>query len=262
MLLHLLESQSTELGAQGNSPRTVYPEWKVLGHMASRRKEWLVQELGPDSIRHWELGGIQMGGTWSEDGASGCSGHRAEVVTVRGWYEVFGCHELGLSLGWSPDSYPCFTGVVQSIKDHITKPTAMARGRVAHLIEWKGWSAQQSGWELSPAEDEHYCCLPDELCEARFAAGEWRGTEREATGWVYSLKVGLSEQAVNAQDWGRGTRWLLYHPGTEGQLREAHVGIERPLLGPVLTESNLVSPLPPPPSTQGSLSSLPSQRPR
>ncbi|XP_025240087.1 protein FAM131C [Theropithecus gelada] len=61
-------------------------------------------------------------------------------------------------------------GVVQSIKDHITKPTAMARGRVAHLIEWKGWSAQRAGWELSPAEDEHYCCLPDELREARFAA--------------------------------------------------------------------------------------------
>eukprot|EP00069_Balaena_mysticetus_P015784 bmy_09907T0 len=61
-------------------------------------------------------------------------------------------------------------GVVQSIKDHITKPTAMARGRVAHLIEWKGWSAQRSGWELSTAEDEHYCCLPDELREARFAA--------------------------------------------------------------------------------------------
>lgn len=49
----------------------------------------------------------------------------------------------------------------------------MARGRVAHLIEWKGWSVQQSGWELSPGDDEHYCCLPDELREARFAAGEW-----------------------------------------------------------------------------------------
>ncbi|KAK2498899.1 hypothetical protein MC885_017519, partial [Smutsia gigantea] len=61
-------------------------------------------------------------------------------------------------------------GVVQSIKDHITKPTAMARGRVAHLIEWKGWSAQRSGWDLSPAEDGQYCCLPDELREARFAA--------------------------------------------------------------------------------------------
>lgn len=72
-------------------------------------------------------------------------------------------------------------GVVQSFKDHITKPTAMARGRVAHLIEWKGWSAQRSGWELSPTEDEHYCCLPDELREARFAAGQW-GTRSSGSG--------------------------------------------------------------------------------
>uniref|UniRef100_A0A8C8Z3C0 Family with sequence similarity 131 member C n=1 Tax=Prolemur simus TaxID=1328070 RepID=A0A8C8Z3C0_PROSS len=77
-------------------------------------------------------------------------------------------------------------GVVQSIKDHITKPTAMARGRVAHLIEWKGWSAQRSGWELSPAEDEHYCCLPDELREARFAAGvaeQFAITEATLSAW-------------------------------------------------------------------------------
>ncbi|ELK10485.1 Protein FAM131C, partial [Pteropus alecto] len=77
-------------------------------------------------------------------------------------------------------------GVVQSIKDHITKPTAMARGRVAHLIEWKGWSAQQSGWELSPDEDEHYCCLPDELREARFAAGvaeQFAITEATLSAW-------------------------------------------------------------------------------
>ncbi|XP_059547115.1 protein FAM131C isoform X1 [Myotis daubentonii] len=77
-------------------------------------------------------------------------------------------------------------GVVQSIKDHITKPTAMARGRVAHLIEWKGWRAQRSGWELSPAEDEHYCCLPDELREARFAAGvaeQFAITEATLSAW-------------------------------------------------------------------------------
>nr|XP_048282653.1 protein FAM131C [Myodes glareolus] len=77
-------------------------------------------------------------------------------------------------------------GVVQSIKDHITKPTAMARGRVAHLIEWKGWSVQQSGWELSPGEDEHYCCLPDELREARFAAGvaeQFAITEATLSAW-------------------------------------------------------------------------------
>ncbi|XP_037354478.1 protein FAM131C isoform X3 [Talpa occidentalis] len=77
-------------------------------------------------------------------------------------------------------------GVVQSIKDHITKPTAMARGRVAHLIEWKGWSAQRSGWELSPVDDEHYCCLPDELREARFAAGvaeQFAITEATLSAW-------------------------------------------------------------------------------
>ncbi|ELW68592.1 Protein FAM131C [Tupaia chinensis] len=77
-------------------------------------------------------------------------------------------------------------GVVQSIKDHITKPTAMARGRVAHLIEWKGWSAQRSGWELSPAEDERYHCLPEELREARFAAGvaeQFAITEATLSAW-------------------------------------------------------------------------------
>ncbi|KAJ1065466.1 hypothetical protein K5549_016262, partial [Capra hircus] len=79
------------------------------------------------------------------------------------------------------------TGVVQSIRDHITKPTAMARGRVAHLIEWKGWSAQRAGWELPPADDdEHYRRLPDELREARFAAGvaeQFAITEATLSAW-------------------------------------------------------------------------------
>ncbi|KAG5214419.1 hypothetical protein R6Z07M_003569 [Ovis aries] len=78
-------------------------------------------------------------------------------------------------------------GVVQSIRDHITKPTAMARGRVAHLIEWKGWSAQRAGWELPPADDdEHYSRLPDELREARFAAGvaeQFAITEATLSAW-------------------------------------------------------------------------------
>ncbi|EHB12004.1 Protein FAM131C [Heterocephalus glaber] len=77
-------------------------------------------------------------------------------------------------------------GVVQGIKDHITKPTAMARGRVAHLIEWKGWSAPRAGWAPTPAEDEHYCRLPDELREARFAAGvaeQFAITEATLSAW-------------------------------------------------------------------------------
>ncbi|XP_073794804.1 protein FAM131C isoform X2 [Danio rerio] len=79
-------------------------------------------------------------------------------------------------------------GLLATIKDHITKPTAMAQGRVAHLIEWKswggeatsgggwcGWSRDGVGWGSTGAtlqEDEQlYSHLTDEIKEARFAAG-------------------------------------------------------------------------------------------
>ncbi|XP_018597452.2 protein FAM131C isoform X1 [Scleropages formosus] len=79
-------------------------------------------------------------------------------------------------------------GLVATIKEHITKPTAMAQGRVAHLIEWKGWasgggatysSAMWGGamgsWAGAGAglqEDQQlYSDLTDEIKEARFAAG-------------------------------------------------------------------------------------------
>ncbi|KAG9332749.1 hypothetical protein JZ751_014848, partial [Albula glossodonta] len=79
--------------------------------------------------------------------------------------------------------------LVATIKEHITKPTAMAQGRVAHLIEWKGWSAggggaggagytwggTGGGWRGAGAElqvdEQLYSHLTDEIKEARFAAG-------------------------------------------------------------------------------------------
>ncbi|KAI2649741.1 Protein FAM131C [Labeo rohita] len=78
-------------------------------------------------------------------------------------------------------------GLLATIKDHITKPTAMAQGRVAHLIEWKswggeatsgggwcGWTRDGGGWGGVGAalqEDEQlYSHLTDEIKEARFAA--------------------------------------------------------------------------------------------
>ncbi|KAJ8371013.1 hypothetical protein SKAU_G00110410 [Synaphobranchus kaupii] len=72
-------------------------------------------------------------------------------------------------------------GLVATIKEHITKPTAMAQGRVAHLIEWKGWSsgagAEGAGYTWGGAgagrqvDEQLYCHLTDEIKEARFAAG-------------------------------------------------------------------------------------------
>lgn len=91
-----------------------------------------------------------------------------------------------------------YLGLVATIKEHITKPTAMAQGRVAHLIEWKGWGGcgeargGGGGWsgawgrgggtwggmEAELQEDEQlYSQMTDEFKEARFAAGE-------ADGWV------------------------------------------------------------------------------
>ena len=77
------------------------------------------------------------------------------------------------------------SGLVATIKERITKPTAMAQGRVAHLIEWKGWGGDGvagggwSGWDqpggvgAALQEDQQlYSHLTDEIKEARFAAGK------------------------------------------------------------------------------------------
>nr|XP_008120045.1 PREDICTED: protein FAM131C [Anolis carolinensis] len=77
-------------------------------------------------------------------------------------------------------------GLVQTIKDHITKPTAMAQGRVAHLIEWKGWSAPRVEREAPLTDEELYADLSDELKEARFAAGvaeQFAITEATLSAW-------------------------------------------------------------------------------
>jgi len=36
-------------------------------------------------------------------------------------------------------------GVTRSMKDKVTKPTAMAQGRVAHMIEWQSWGKPSAG---------------------------------------------------------------------------------------------------------------------
>ncbi|KTF89931.1 hypothetical protein cypCar_00013221 [Cyprinus carpio] len=75
------------------------------------------------------------------------------------------------------------TGVTRSMKDKVTKPTAMAQGRVAHMIEWQSWGKPSAGPEggagrsnLNRArerrlENDAYCDLSDGEKEARMAAG-------------------------------------------------------------------------------------------
>ncbi|XP_062321839.1 uncharacterized protein fam131bb isoform X1 [Osmerus eperlanus] len=75
--------------------------------------------------------------------------------------------------------------VSRSMKDKVTKPTGMAQGRVAHMIEWQNWGMQTvgAGGVMQPRistqerenerrlENDAYSDLSDGEKEARFAAG-------------------------------------------------------------------------------------------
>ncbi|CAB1427270.1 unnamed protein product [Pleuronectes platessa] len=107
-------------------------------------------------------------------------------------------------------------GLVATIKDHITKPTAMAQGRVAHLIEWKGlggggdaggrgggWACGKGGggWGAGLQEDEQfYSQMTDEIKEARFAAGvAEQFALAEAAMHVWSLNDNIDEPSTSLQ---------------------------------------------------------------
>ncbi|XP_047454435.1 protein FAM131B isoform X2 [Mugil cephalus] len=77
------------------------------------------------------------------------------------------------------------SGVSRTMKERVTKPTAMAQGRVAHMIEWQNWGMQTVGAGGIPQarittqerekerrlENDAYSDLSDGEKEARFAAG-------------------------------------------------------------------------------------------
>uniref|UniRef100_H3AKH9 Family with sequence similarity 131 member C n=1 Tax=Latimeria chalumnae TaxID=7897 RepID=H3AKH9_LATCH len=139
-------------------------------------------------------------------------------------------------------------GLVQTIKDHITKPTAMARGRVAHLIEWKGWNAQRTGWDSSLTDEEHYSYLTDELKEARFAAGvaeQFAITEATLSAWSSlddeeELGGKGSQDAILLQD--TDCIYLQDHflSGSQGIYGPAIEGTT-----PMTYSSSVTSPIPP-----------------
>ncbi|XP_061675760.1 AF4/FMR2 family member lilli isoform X1 [Syngnathoides biaculeatus] len=77
------------------------------------------------------------------------------------------------------------SGVTRTMKERVTKPTAMAQGRVAHMIEWQNWGMATVGVGGIPQsrittqerekerrlENDAYSDLSDGEKEARFAAG-------------------------------------------------------------------------------------------
>ncbi|XP_054889807.1 protein FAM131A isoform X2 [Poeciliopsis prolifica] len=62
-------------------------------------------------------------------------------------------------------------GISQAVRDHVTKPTSLAQGRVAHLIEWKGWPKPTGPPPGTQTQFNSYCRLSEGEKEARFAAG-------------------------------------------------------------------------------------------
>ncbi|XP_072304367.1 uncharacterized protein [Eucyclogobius newberryi] len=87
------------------------------------------------------------------------------------------------------------TGVTRTMKDKVTKPTAMASGKVAHMIEWQSWNTPSAGPQGKNTvqrekqrrlENDAYSDLSDGEKEARFAAGimqQFAISEATLFGW-------------------------------------------------------------------------------
>ncbi|XP_061093017.1 AF4/FMR2 family member lilli isoform X2 [Conger conger] len=106
------------------------------------------------------------------------------------------------------------SGVSRSMKDKVTKPTAMAQGRVAHMIEWQSWGMQTVGAgggvitnvqreRERKLENDAYSDLSDGEKEARFAAGvmqQFAISEATLLAWTSmdgeSLSAGSNQGSV------------------------------------------------------------------
>lgn len=102
-------------------------------------------------------------------------------------------------------------GVTRTMKERVTKPTAMAQGRVAHMIEWQNWGMQTVGAGGLPQsrittqerekerrlENDAYSDLSDGEKEARFAAGSETRTDMRA-GTSQSLLTDISRMMCSS----------------------------------------------------------------
>ncbi|XP_053547745.1 protein FAM131B-like [Bombina bombina] len=90
-------------------------------------------------------------------------------------------------------------GVSRSMKDKVTKPTALGSGRVAHMIEWQSWGQPPPpSNESTRMDSDAYSDLSDGEKEARFLAGVMQQFAiSEATLMAWSSMDG-EEESVNS----------------------------------------------------------------
>ncbi|XP_041426683.1 protein FAM131B isoform X2 [Xenopus laevis] len=90
-------------------------------------------------------------------------------------------------------------GVSRTMKDHVTKPTAIGSGRVAHMIEWQSWGQPPAPTtETTRMDSDAYSDLSDGEKEARFLAGVMQQFAiSEATLMAWSSIDG-EEESINS----------------------------------------------------------------
>lgn len=101
------------------------------------------------------------------------------MSTCYGYYLIF----------WRMGGMSGPLGISRSMKDHVTKPTAMGQGRVAHMIEWQGWGKApaiqpQHSHEAVRRDTDAYSDLSDGEKEARFLAGTCSPKTSRGISWV------------------------------------------------------------------------------
>ncbi|XP_042305972.1 protein FAM131B isoform X3 [Sceloporus undulatus] len=121
-----------------------------------------------------------------------------------------------------------FSGISRSMKDHVTKPTAMGQGRVAHMIEWQGWGQGASQQQIHTHETvrkdaDAYSDLSDGEKEARFLAGVMEQFAiSEATLMAWSSMDGEdmsvnSNQENQAGNYNENYQQMVDNQGENGQ---------------------------------------------
>ncbi|KAJ7335275.1 hypothetical protein JRQ81_013216 [Phrynocephalus forsythii] len=116
-----------------------------------------------------------------------------------------------------------FSGISRSMKDHVTKPTAMGQGRVAHMIEWQGWGKGTSQQQIHTHETvrkdaDAYSDLSDGEKEARFLAGVMQQFAiSEATLMAWSSMDGEDMSVNSSQENQAGNYHENYQEMMENQ---------------------------------------------